>query len=165
MLTPKQKAFADYYIVISNLIDETGERWVNYTNIPKDSWYIIERVLLRYPDTKKDYEDMREQLLEGTPLNDGLPRSNYPASRMEEAVVKLQSPRMQRMEREIKAVEKAYAALSEEQRKVIRVRYWTCRWRKVPYTRIRDCHYSERQMHRICTRVIRSIGKDIGEIT
>ena len=137
---------------------------MNYTKIPRDSWYIIERVLLRYPDTKEEYINMREQLLEGTPFNDGLPRSNYPASRMEEAVVKLQSPRMQRMEREIKAVEKAYAALSEEQRKVIRVRYWTCRWRKVPYTRIRDCHYSERQMHRICARVIRSVGKDIGEI-
>ena len=138
---------------------------MNYTKIPKDSWYIIERVLLRYPDTKEEYINMREQLLEGTPFNDGLPRSNYPASRMEEAVVKLQSPRMQRMEREIKAVEKAYAALSEEQRKVIRVRYWTCRWRKVPYTRIQDCHYSERQMQRICDKVIRSIGKDIGEIT
>ena len=138
---------------------------MNYTKIPRDSWYIIERVLLRYPDTKEEYINMREQLLEGTPFNDGLPRSNYPASRMEEAVVKLQSPRMQRMEREIKAVEKAYAALSEEQRKVIRVRYWTCRWRKVPYTRIRDCHYSERQMQRICDKVIRSIGKDIGEIT
>lgn len=137
---------------------------MNYTNIPKDSWYIIERVLLRYPDTKKDYEDMREQLLESTPFNDGQPRSNYPASRMEAAIVQLQSPMMERMEREIKAVEKAYNALTEEQRKVIRVRYWTCRWRKVPYTRIRDCHYSEKQMKRVCFRVIRSVGKDIGEI-
>ena len=137
---------------------------MNYTKIPKDSWAIIERVLMRYPEQKEEYENMREQLLESTPFNDGLPRSNYPGNRLEDSVIKLQSPRMQRIEREIQAVERAMSMLGEEQRKVIRERYWSCRWRKIPYLEIRNCDYSEKQMKRICFRVIDSIGRDLGEI-
>ena len=137
---------------------------MNYVKIPRDSRAIIERVLMRYPDQKEEYDSMREQLLESTPFNDGQPRGNYPGNRLEDVVIKLQSPRMQRIEMEIKAVEKAYNALREEEKKVIRIRYWTSRWRKVPYTRIRDSFYSERQMQRIVFRMIDSVGRDLGEI-
>lgn len=137
---------------------------MNYTKIPRDSWAIIERVLMRYPEQKEEYENIRQQLLESTPYNDGQPRGNYPGNPLESAVIKLQSPRMQRIEREIQAVEKAYNALGEEQKKVIRVRYWTNRWRKVPYLKINSTYYSEKQMKRICFRVMDSIGRELGEI-
>ena len=137
---------------------------MNYTKIPRDSWSIIEKVLMRYPEQKEEYVNMIEQIVEGSPFNDGQPRSNYPGNRLEAAVLKLQSPRMQRIEREVWAVERAYNALGEEQKKVIRIRYWSCRWKKIPYLQIRGCAYSERQMERIVFRVIDSIGRDLGEI-
>lgn len=138
---------------------------MNYTKIPKDSWAIIEKVLRRYPEQKREYENMREMLLDATPFNDGQPRGNYPANRTEAAIIKLNSPRMQRLEREIKAVEKAYYELdSDEQRKIIRIRYWTCFWRKIPYNRMRNVSYSEIQMKRIVFKVIRTIGIELGEI-
>lgn len=59
---------------------------MSYTKIPKDSWNIIERVLMRYPEQKEEYQNMREQLLESTPFNDGQPRGNYKTSSMEAAV-------------------------------------------------------------------------------
>lgn len=136
---------------------------VNYTKIPKDSWAIIERVLMRYPEQKEEYDNMRLQLLESTPYNDGQPRGNCPGNRLEDTVIKLHSPRMQRIEREIRAVENAYNALSGEQKEVIRTRYWTLRWRKVPYAEMRCC-YSEGQMKRIVYRVIDSVGRELGEI-
>ena len=139
---------------------------LNYTKIPKDSWAIIERVLRRYPEQKREYDNTREMAIESTPFNDGQPRSNYPANRTETAIVNLISnPRMQRMEREIAAVEKAYYGLEyEEQRKVIRLRYWTNPWRNIPYNHLNGVDYSERQMHRIVYRVVKTVGKELGEI-
>jgi len=132
--------------------------------IPSDSWSIVEKVLRRYPEQKREYENMREQILEATPYCDGQPRGNYPANRPESTAIKLQSPRMQRLEREITAVERAYGMLREEQKKVIRIRYWSYPWRNVPYLEMREVAYSERQMHRIVFRVVDSIARDLGEI-
>ena len=138
---------------------------MNYTKIPKDSWAIIEKILRRYPEQKREYENRREMLLDSTPYNDGQPRSNYTSNRTESAIVKINSPHMQRMEREILAVEKAYNALQcDEQKKVIRLRYWTCHWRNIPYNRLRGVEYSEIQMKRITFKVIWKIGKELGEI-
>lgn len=120
---------------------------------------------MRYPDQKQEYDNMREELLEGTPFNDGQPRSNLNGNRTESAIIKFNSsPHIQRIEREIKAVEKAYEQLREEEKKIIRVRYWNCRWRKTPYLKIRNANYSERQMKRIVFKVIDLIGKDLGEL-
>lgn len=53
----------------------------SYTKIPKESWRICETIVMRYPEQKKEYDEMKEQLLEATPYNDGQPRSNFPGNR------------------------------------------------------------------------------------
>lgn len=68
-------------------------------------------------------------------------------------------------ESRINAVENVYRNLQPEEQKVIRVRYWTRGKRKpIPYSRMPQCSYSERQMHRIVNKVIWQVGRYIGEI-
>ena len=81
--------------------------------IPRDSWQMIQKVIRRYPENIELYRNKREELLESSPSQDGLPRGNLPANKMEQAVIELNSPYMQRLQREIEAVEKAYEKVRE----------------------------------------------------
>lgn len=136
----------------------------SYTKIPKDSWRICETIVMRYPEQKKEYTEMKEQLLEATPYNDGQPRSNFPGNRVENAIVQLSSNRMLRIDRENKIVEAALARLDEEQQKVIRIRYWNETGKVIPYLKIRDVAMSERSMKRAVGRFIYYIARKLGEI-
>lgn len=134
--------------------------------IPRDSWAIIERVLRRYPESKIELENRREELLESTPYNDGQPHSNYAESRVETAIVNLNSNKvLERIRKEVEAVDKVYCSLDDEKQKVIRMRYFETRWRNTPYSRLQPkVSYSERQMHRIVAMVIRKVGEELGEL-
>lgn len=134
--------------------------------IPRDSWAIIERVLRRYPESKIELENRREELLESTPYNDGQPHSNYAESRVETAIVNLNSNKvLERIRKEVEAVDKVYCSLDDEKQKVIRMRYFETRWRNTPYSRLQSkVSYSERQMHRIVAMVIRKVGEELGEL-
>lgn len=136
----------------------------SYTKIPKDSWRICETIVMRYPEQKKEYGEMKEQLLEATPYNDGQPHSNFPSNRVENAIVKLSSNRMLRIDRENKIVEAALARLDEEQQKVIRVRYWNETGKVIPYLKIRDVAMSEITMKRTVFKFLYFIAKKLGEI-
>lgn len=136
----------------------------SYTRIPKDSWRICETIVMRYPEQKKEYGEMKKQLLEATPYNDGQPRSNYPSNRVENVIVKLSSNRMLRIDRENKIVEAALARLDAEQKKVIRVRYWNETGKVIPYLKIRDVAMSETSMKRAVGRFIYYIARKLGEI-
>lgn len=134
-------------------------------NIPKDSWNMIQQVIRRYPENKEKYENKVEELTQGSPSQDGQPRGNYPTNRMEEIVIKLDTPYMQRMKREIKAVEDAYNQLREDHKKIIRIRFWSDRYKNMPYMWMTRCvSYSERQMIRVCKAFIREVGKNLGEL-
>lgn len=134
-------------------------------NIPKDSWNMIQQVIRRYPENKEKYENKVEELTQGSPAQDGQPRGNYPTNRMEEIVIKLDTPYMQRMKREIKAVEDAYNQLREDYKKIIRIRFWSDRYKNMPYMWMTRCvSYSERQMIRVCKSFIREVGKNLGEL-
>ena len=65
-----------------------------------DSWEDVMAVSYTHLDVYK-----RQELIEGSPSQDGQPRGNYPTNRMEEIVLQMDSPYMQRMKREIEAVE------------------------------------------------------------
>ena len=134
-------------------------------NIPKDSWNMIQQVIRRYPENKEKYENKIEELTQGSPSQDGQPRGNYPTNRMEEIVIKLDTPYMQRMRREIKAVEDAYNQLREDYQKIIRIRFWSDRYKNMPYMWMTRCtSYSERQMIRVCKAFVREVGKNLGEL-
>lgn len=133
--------------------------------IPRDSWAIIERVIRRYPYQKKEYDNTVENLLQGTPENDGQPRGNIPGNPTERIALALNTPRLERIKREIDAVEKIYGQLSEEHKKVVRVRFWSDRSKNMPYVWMQaSTSYSERQMRRVITRFIENVGREVGEL-
>lgn len=133
--------------------------------IPLDSWAIIERVIRRYPETKVLYEDTVDKIIYNTPKPDGQPRGNFSGNPTEEKVIKLSDPKIERMRREIKAVEKAYEDLNEDHKKVIRARFWADRRRNMPYIWMQaTVSYSERQMKRVVFAFIRRVGEMLGEI-
>ena len=134
-------------------------------NIPKDSWNMIQQVIRRYPENKEKYENKVEELTQGSPSQDGQPRGNYPTNRMEEIVIKLDTPYMQRMKREIQAVEDAYSRLREDYKKIIRIRFWSDRYKNMPYMWMTRCvSYSERQIRRVCKAFVREVGENLGEL-
>ncbi len=134
-------------------------------NIPKDSWHMIQQVIRRYPENKEKYDNKVEELTQGSPSQDGQPRGNYPTNRLEEIAIKLDTPYMQRMRREIKAVEDAYSQLREDYKKIIRIRFWSDRYKNMPYMWMTRCvGYSERQIRRVCKVFVREVGENLGEL-
>lgn len=135
-------------------------------NVKRDSWAIIERVIRRYPEEKEEYENKLSEIMSGgNNSNDGQPHGNLPGSPTERAALELNTPRMQRIKREIEAVKKIYDELIPEHQKVIRVRFWSDRYRNMPYLWMQRCvSYSEKQMKRIACKFVRDVGKELGEI-
>lgn len=136
----------------------------SYTKITKESWRICETVVMRYPEQKQEYDELRELVLNGSAYSDGQPRSNYRSNQLENAVVKLNSNRMLRIEKETKIVENAYNKLDEEQKKLIRIRYWNGTGKKIPYLKIHNVAMSEVSMKRTVGKFIYHIAKRLGEI-
>ena len=135
--------------------------------LKKDSWRIIETVLLRYPEKKREYEEYLSDIMSntGSGIICGEREADYskPQSVTEAKALKMTSVYYNRLKNEINAVEFVYNNLRTEEQKIIRMRYWTGR-KPVPYLKLEECSYSERQMKRIVYKTIIQIGKYIGEI-
>ena len=137
--------------------------------MPRDSWAIIERVIRRYPESKKEYEDRYKDLVNvrTESLFDGGGVSGKGAfgNPTEKAALKLESPRMERIHREIEAIEAVYNQLPEEHQKVIRIRFWRGLERNTPYFQMEGMvNYKEAQMRRISGKFVRDVGNRLGEI-
>ena len=135
--------------------------------IPKDSWAIIEKVLRRYQDNKTEYENLIDELMERSPVQDGQPHGTSITRPTELTAIQLTAvgPKTARLKREINAVESVYNQLRPEEQEVIRIRFFCSRNKNTPYWRMEaKCPYSERQMQRIVAKVILKVGKQIGEI-
>ncbi len=138
--------------------------------INRASWRIIETILLRYPQRKKEYEEYISEIMaspaggSSRPLDPGEERDKA-QSVTEAKALKMTSVYFDRIKREVEAVEFVYNDLRKEEQDVIRVRYWSRGIRKpVPYHRLTSCSYSERQMQRIVQKAIIRVGRYIGEI-
>lgn len=136
--------------------------------INKRSWRIIEIILLRYPEKKKEYEEYISDILSFTGSSENRnpeEENNKPQSVTEAKALKMSSVYAERTKKEIEAVEFVYRNLKPEEQSVIRERYWERGLRKpVPYLQIKDTSYSERQMKRIVWKTIFQVGRYIGEI-
>lgn len=133
--------------------------------IPRDSWSIIEKIIRRFPETKVKYEEMKEKYTEGSTYNDGLPKGNLLGNPTESTVFLLNSSLMERMEREIDAVEKVYNTLIPDYQKIIRVRFWSDRSKNMPYIWMEKCvSYKEAQLRRVAGRFVKNVGIELGEI-
>lgn len=138
--------------------------------INRASWRIIETILLRYPQRKKEYEEYISEIM-ASPAR-GNSRTLDPGEERDKAqsvteakALKMTSVYFDRIKREVEAVEFVYNDLRKEEQDVIRVRYWSRGIRKpVPYHRLTSCSYSERQMQRIVQKAIIRVGRYIGEI-
>ena len=138
--------------------------------INRASWRIIETILLRYPQRKKEYEEYISDIMASPP--GGSSRPLDPVREMDKAqsvteakALKMTSVYHDRIKKEIEAVEFAYNSLKQEEQRVIRIRYWSKGLRApIPYLKIGGASYSERQMKRIVFKTIEQIGRYIGEL-
>lgn len=138
--------------------------------INRASWRIIETILLRYPQRKKEYEEYISEIM-ASPAG-GSSRSLDPGEERDKAqsvteakALKMTSVYHERIKKEIEAVEFVYNSLRPEEQKLIRIRYWSKGLRApIPYLKIGGASYSERQMKRIVFKTIEQIGRYIGEL-
>lgn len=130
------------------------------------SWRIIEIILIRYPDIKKEYEEYISDVMGSTGSSHNEQDEDYsrPQSVTEAKALKMNSAYAERLKKEIEAVELAYRDLRLEEQKVIQHRYWSGYKTPVPYDKMPGCHYSERQMKRIVKKTVLKIGRYVGEI-
>lgn len=134
--------------------------------IERESWRIIELIIRRYPDKKREYEEYISDIM-GSSTSDGYKgtgETNKPQSVTEAKALKMTSAYADRIKKEIEAVEFVYNGLKEEEKKVMRERYWTDRHRNIPYLQMKQSSYSERQMKRIVYKIICQVGRYLGEI-
>lgn len=137
--------------------------------LKRDSWKIVELIIMRYPEKKKEYEDYVSEIMSASTATSegylGVMEDNSPPQSVTEAkALKMTSAYFDRIKKEIEAVEFVYSGLRPEEQKVMRVRYWSDRRRKIPYVKMTQCSYSERQMKRIVFKIINQVGRYIGEI-
>lgn len=136
--------------------------------LKRDNWRIIETILRRYPERKKEYEEYVSDIMAAAGYSTNIhpeEESNKPQSVTEAKALKMTNAYAEKSKKEIEAVEFVYLNLTPAEQKIIRVRYWTKNIRKpVPYLQMPECSYSERQMKRIVYKVICQIGRYIGEI-
>lgn len=134
--------------------------------IERESWRIIELIIRRYPDKKRQYEEYVSDVMSSTGSFTPAPgqESQKPQSITEAKALKMTNVYADTLKRQINAVEFVYNNLRPEEQKIMRVRYWTDRRRNIPYTSMTQCSYSERQMKRIVYKIITQVGKHLGEI-
>lgn len=121
---------------------------------------------MRYPEKKQEYEEYISDVM-STIKNDevaAVPTESSQSSVTERKALKLVNTYADRLEFEIRAVETVYNELSEDEKKVMRLRYWSNRSKRNPYWNMSVCNYSERQMRRIILKIITKVGKLLGEI-
>ena len=136
--------------------------------IERESWKIVELIIRRYPYKKKEYEEYISEIMASSPaagvtITDSEDYSK-PQSVTEAKALKMNSVYADRLKKQIEAVELVYNNLRPEEQKVMRIRFWTDRYKKTPYLKMKSVSYSERQMKRIVKKIIVRVGKYIGEI-
>lgn len=136
------------------------------SRVPAEAWRIIEIKIRRYPESKAEYENAIDLILKNKKENDGQPKGNNVGKPVEEAAIKMaDDPWLQRIKREIDAIEAAYNALIPEHQKIIRVRFWSYRHYNMKYFDMERCtSYSDRQMKKVVGKFIRAVGKNLGEL-
>lgn len=132
--------------------------------IEREAWKITEMIIMRYPYKKKEYEQYISDIMSSTGSDGVSVSDNKPQSVTEAKALKMTSVYADRIKKQIEAVEFVYNNLRPEEQKVMRLRFWSSRKKKIPYLQMRDVSYSERQMRRIVYKIIVQVGKYIGEI-
>lgn len=135
-----------------------------YRQIQQDTWIIAKLVILRYPETKKEYDRLVEIAQTNTAeqvKNGAKPVHQDPTA---QAAMKLYDDiRFQRIKREATAVGNALEGLDSAEKNVVRKRFWSRKGKILGYRYI-HAGYSEREMHRIIKDFIGKVAYDLGEL-
>ncbi len=144
------------------------ERGCKNGMISHNTWHLIEIIIRRYPESKKEYEDYIDKIMTASSAPAaGIKYSKddcKPQSVTEAKALKMTSARAETLKKQIEAVKLVYDNLNSEEKKVMEKRFWSDQRRNIPYTKIKDVGYSERQMRRIVKKVIIKVGVYLGEI-
>ena len=135
--------------------------------IERDSWRMIEIIIRRYPDKKREYEEYISDIMSSTQSDEYHGSSdNYskPQSVTEAKALKMTSDYADKIKREIQAVEFVYYGLKPEEKELIKKRYWSNPDHKVSFEKIVGVNYSVTQMRRIVRKTILQVGRYLGEI-
>lgn len=131
--------------------------------ISKESRRIIEIKLRCYPDNKRKYEEYISDILGASGNSPAIYDDNKPQSVTEAKALKMHSAYYDHMKNEIMAVEYVYDSLSDEEKKVMKERYWKNKNKNTPYVDM-NVSYSERQCIRIINKIVFMAGKMMLEI-
>lgn len=138
--------------------------------ISRKAWQRATNALLWYPDNKREYTSLLEELTSRNPEEKGngsRPAHPDPTARM--AIRMAESRRLHTLEQEIEAVEMAVSSLHPEQLEVVRRRFWEsqrylgCRRKPRQYDYLQDLPYSIDGMRMIVRKVILKTAEYLGE--
>ena len=133
--------------------------------ISRKAWRTATDVLLWYPESKREYAELQEELLHKAPkVNADLP---YKDRTGDKAIALLEDRRAQRLKTEIDAVESALDCLRPDMRDVIRRRFFEVPasrpYSPRPYDFLQDLPYSCKTMQRISKKVVELVALYLGE--
>ena len=140
-----------------------------YSRVNNKIWITIEIVIQMYPENKRKLEDYTREIVEASckPEFAGEMQEDYtkPQSCTEAKALKLAtSEYYKQLKKEVEGVEMAYNSLTETEQRIIKARFWSNKAKKIPYLKMGNTGYSERQMKRIVYRMIERVGRYIGKI-
>ena len=126
--------------------------------IPADSWRKIQAIIRQYPESLRLLREWDEEVLQAS-----MRRKAQDNSQTEQRALQLQTEYRKRLKRETEAVTAAYEMLTDDEQKVIRLRFWNGR-SVTRYEYMLNANYSVRQMQRIVSKMVRMVGVGIGEL-
>ena len=133
-----------------------------YRQITPAAWQVARIVLLRYPESKREYDSLVEISQTNTSEHKGGAKPVHSDPTATAAIRLHDDAYYQRVKREVAAVDAALEGLDDAERRVIQKRFWSRRGKTLGYRYI-HVGYSEREMHRIVTAVIRKGAYNLGE--
>lgn len=133
--------------------------------IGRKAWRRATDVLIAYPQNKKEYASLLEELMTRKPKREEAPIHQDPTA--DSAILLYENRRFRRLQEEIEAVEQAISVLRPGEEDIIRRRYWELSRHRPnsprQYDFLQDLPYSYRSMRRVVRRTIALIAKYLGE--
>ncbi|MED4083882.1 transcriptional regulator [Halalkalibacterium halodurans] len=137
------------------------------TQLKKATFKHVEAELYAYPDTKREINKLRQQIMNGTndDENVGAGRNSYrtPSRPTEQIATRLMTNKFLRNLEEVAyAIDTVYNSLDPTRQKIIKMRYWSGRqsasWERIAM----ECNLSERSVYNYRKEIIGAIAEKIG---
>jgi len=132
--------------------------------LKKGTFKHIESELYAYEDTKKEIEQIREEILHRTPMIDNPEgRANTPSDpTATTATLLMTHRRLDQLERIAKAIDQIYQELPDDKKKLIKLKYWTKPQTKTWEGIAQEINISRRQALRWRNEIVFAIADAIG---